>query len=55
MTASRGYSAGVELAVHVGLGGVDRVDVTIVTPNGEHIEATGLGANARYRLPEGCG
>ncbi len=55
ITASRGYSAGVELTVHVGLGAETAADVVIITPDGSRIDAPGLAANARYLLPDACG
>jgi len=55
LVATKGYTAGVEQVAHIGLGDVDRVDVTVRTPGGRTLRATDVPADARIRLPDGCG
>ena len=55
ITASRGYSAGVQAIAHIGLGDVDEVDVVVRLPGGSELSMTDVGANRHIRLPAGCG
>ena len=54
LSASRGYAAGSELLVHVGLGTIGEVDVVVTLVDGTRHEALGISANGMYLLPDGC-
>jgi hypothetical protein len=55
ITASRGYSAGVPAIAHIGLGGIDTVDVVVRLPEGRELSISGVSANRHIKLPDGCG
>ena len=55
ITASRGYSAGVQAIAHLGLGEVDTVDVVVRLPSGRELSLSGVPVNRHIRLPGGCG
>lgn len=54
ITASRGYTAGIEAIAHFGLGGTERVDVEVLLSDGSTLRAEGVAANRHIRLPDGC-
>ncbi len=54
ITASRGYSAGVQAIAHIGLGEVDIVDVVVRLPSGRELSMDNVVANRHIRLPGGC-
>ena len=54
ITASLGYTAGVELVAHFGLGEADTVDIVVTRQGGEPVTLGGVEVNARIDVAGDC-
>lgn len=55
IVVTAGYSAGIEPIAHIGLGGVQFVDIEVQLPDGTGFTAVEIAADQHVRLPGGCG
>jgi hypothetical protein len=54
LTASLGYTAGVELMAHFGLGGEKAVDIVVTSPGSEPFSLSAVAANSRIDVGGDC-
>ena len=54
LTASLGYTAGVELMAHFGLGGENAVDVVVTSPGSDPVSLSAVAANSRIDVGGDC-
>ncbi|MGF1617137.1 MAG: CRTAC1 family protein [Acidimicrobiia bacterium] len=54
ITASLGYTAGVELMAHFGLGEADLVDIVVTSAGGDPVSLSGVAANSRISVGGDC-
>ena len=54
ITASLGYTAGVEIMAHFGLGDVEVVDIVVTSAGGDPVSLIGVAANSRVSVGGDC-